>query len=295
MAFSVYEMVTQKVIEILESGTVPWRKPWVSRDAAMPRNLVSKKLYRGINVFLLSAQRYASPYWLSFKQAKDLGGSVKKGEHGTVIVFWKVDTKQVTTTEGDDEERSSFVLRYYRVWNLEQCELPQKVLDKLPKSEEPKGDAETIEACEKIYRGMPQRPEINENGTMAFYRPSNDSITLPSRESFGIGAEFYSTAFHEMTHSTGHKSRLAREGVMGVIQFGSNDYSNEELIAEMGSAFLCAEGGISPRVIENQAAYIQSWLRRLRNDHKLVVLAAARAQRASDFILGRKFGEGESN
>ncbi len=282
----VYQIVTDKIVAMLEAGVVPWRRPWTS--AGLPRNLVTKKPYRGINHFLLSASKYVSPFWLTLKQANELGGSVRKGEQSTVIVFWKVEQKEGETDEpGNEETQRRFLLRYYRVFNLEQCDLPQARLDKLPKIETHEHDP--IEAAELIIANMPQRPELETAGSKAFYSSVTDRVTMPPRELFTSAEEFYGTLMHELCHSTGHPKRLARETITEAAPFGSATYSKEELCAEMGSAFLCAEAGISPVVIENQAAYVAGWLKKLHDDRKMIVIAAAQAQRAADFILDRRF------
>lgn len=284
----IYAIVTEKVINLLESGIVPWRRPWTS--TGLPRNLVSKKPYRGVNFFLLSASKYVSPFWLTIRQTNELGGHVRKGEESTVVVFWKVDDAKQSTKDLDNEEtdgktRRRFLLRYYRVFNLEQCELPQTVLDKLPKTEAHEHDP--IETAERIIADMPNRPEIQYTGSKAFYSSLTDRITLPPRELFTSAEEFYATALHETVHSTGSEKRLAREGICEAAPFGSAVYSEEELCAEMGAAFLCAEAGISTAVLENQAAYVAGWLKKLRDDRKLLIYAAAQAQKAADFILNR--------
>jgi antirestriction protein ArdC len=285
----IYTIVTDKIINLLESGVVPWRRPWTS--TGLPRNHVSKKPYRGINHFLLSASKYVSPFWLTMHQANELGGHVRKGEESTVVVFWKVEDAKQSKEDLDSEEtggktRRRFLLRYYRVFNLEQCELPQAVLDKLPKVETHEHDP--IEAAERIFAGMPNPPEIQYAGSKAFYSPITDRITLPPRELFTSAEEFYATALHETVHSSGSQKRLAREGICETAPFGSAVYSKEELCAEMGAAFLCAEAGISTAVLENQAAYVAGWLKKLRNDRKLLIHAAAQAQHAVDYILNRK-------
>ena len=282
----VYQIVTDKIVAMLEAGVVPWRRPWTS--AGLPRNLVTKKPYRGINHFLLSASMYVSPFWLTLKQANELGGSVRTGEQSTVIVFWKIDQKEGETEDtGKEENQRRFLLRYYRVFNLEQCDLPQARLDKLPKIETHEHDP--IEAAELIIANMPQRPELETAGSKAFYSSLTDRVTMPARELFTSAEEYYATLLHELTHSTGHAKRLARETINEAAPFGSATYSKEELCAEMGSAYLCAEAGISAPVIENQAAYVAGWLRKLRDDRKLLVYAAAQAQKAADFIMGRQF------
>ena len=285
-----YAIVTEKIINLLEQGIVPWRRPWSA--TGLPCNLVSKKPYRGVNLLLLSATKYISPLWLTMKQANELGGSVRKGERSQIVVFWKVDQIAKAETETDPEKdaadeksRPRFVLRYYRLFNLEQCELPQAVLDKLPKSETHQHDP--IEAAERIIAGMPNPPEIQYAGSKAYYSPITDRITLPPRELFISAEEFSATKIHECVHSTGSRKRLNRESIAEAAPFGSPTYVAEELVAETGAAFLCAEAGISPAVVENQAAYIQGWLGKIRSDKRLVIMAAAQAQKAADFILNR--------
>lgn len=282
---TVYEIITEKIVSMLKDGVVPWRKPW--QDSGLsPRNAVSKRPYRGINRFLLAATPHASPYWLTYRQADGLGGNVRKGEKSTVVVFWKRNQYVKENTEtGEDETRNGIVLRYYRVFNIEQCDLPQAWLDKLPKPEI--REHEPVSEAQAIVDAMPQRPEMT-TGQAALYRPSTDTVTLPALGTFDKPESFYATAFHELGHSTGHKSRIGRKGVMERNVFGSGDYSREELVAEMTAAFLCAESGVSPAVIENQASYIHSWLKVLKDDGKAVVIAAAQAQKAADFILNRK-------
>ena len=284
----VYGIVTEKIISMLENGIVPWRRPWTS--TGLPRNLVSKKPYRGVNVFLLSASKYVSPFWLTYRQANELGGHVRKDEESTLIVYWKVDdaeqrTEHLAAEEPEGKTRRRFLLRYYRVFNVEQSELPQAVIDKLPKIETYQHDP--IEAAEKIIAGMPNAPEIQYAGSKAFYSSITDRITLPPRELFVSAEEFYATALHETVHSTGSQKRLARGSILEAAPFGSATYSREEMVAELGAAYLCAEAGISNAVVENQAAYVAGWLKKLRDDRKLLIHAAAQAQHAADYILNR--------
>jgi len=284
----IYAIVNEKIINLLETGVVPWRKPWTS--AGLPRNLISKKPYRGVNVFLLSAAKYVSPFWLTLRQANELGGHVRKGEESTIVVYWKVDDVIQRGEDSDVEEpeakpRRRFLLRFYRVFNLEQCELPPVVMDKLSKIETHQHDP--IEAVEKIIAGMPDPPEIIRAGSQAFYSPLTDRVTLPPRELFISAEAEGETILHELVHSSGSEQRLAREGLCEAAPFGSPVYSREELTAEFGAAYLCAEAGISNAVLGNQAAYIAAWLARLRSDRKLLIHAAAQAQHAADYILGR--------
>jgi antirestriction protein ArdC len=284
----VYAIVTEKIISLLEQDIVPWRRPWTG--SGVPRNVVSKKPYRGINHFLLSASKYVQPYWLTIRQANELGGHVHKGEESTIIVFWKVEDRRGQAQDESDAEldaqcRRRFVLRYYRVWNVEQCELPENALEKLPRIET--HEHAPIEAVERIVAGMANAPVIEHAGSKAFYCSITDRITMPPRNLFISPEEYSATLLHELIHSVGHEKRLARESITEAAAFGSAVYSKEELIAEMGGAYLCAEAGISNAVIENQAAYIAGWLKRLRDDRRLVILAAAQAQHAVDYILGR--------
>jgi antirestriction protein ArdC len=227
----IYAMVTDKIINLLEHGVVPWRRPWTS--TGIPRNLVSKRPYKGISHFLLSASKYVSPFWLTFRQTNELGGHVRKGEESTIVVFWKVEdlddqAEALEPGEADNKTRPRFLPRYYRVFNLEQCELPQAVLDKLPKIETHQHDP--IEAVEKIIAGMPNPPEIVRGGSKAYYSPTTDRVTLPPRELFESAAEDAATTLHEISHSAGHEKRLAREGITKVAPFGSPVYSREELV-----------------------------------------------------------------
>jgi antirestriction protein ArdC len=207
-------------------------------------------------------------------------GSVKRGEKATPVVFWKVTeytTEDVDT--GEEETRKGFVLRYYNVFNVEQCEgieypMPTVVHNNI----------QPIDECECIVVNMPMAPIIRHREPMAYYRPSEDVINMPERALFNSSEEFYSTLFHEMTHSTGHEKRLNRKTVTDLCPFGSTNYRKEELCAEMGAAYLCGIAGIENRTIDNSAAYINGWLSKLRRDPKVLVNAAAQAQKAVDYI-----------
>ena len=277
-----YNIIADRIINQLEKGTAPWQMPWIGGAA---KNLVSKKDYRGMNIFLLACNSYASPYWVSYKQAKDLGGNVIKGEKGTPVVFWKQSyTKKEIDPDTGKETSSTFpILRYYTVFNVEQCEnIPA---DKIPIHEE--RDFNTIEECDKVLDNMPKRPDITFKEPQAYYRASSDSVNMPKPETFKGDEAYYATLFHELTHATGHESRLDRHRKEKCSHmFGSKDYSKEELTAEMGAAFLCGHTGIENKTIDNSAAYIKGWLNRLKNDPKFVIQAAGRAQKAADFILG---------
>src|SRR6202163_727601 len=276
---NVYEIVTEQIIRQLEQGVAPWRKPW--RTEA-PCNLVSGKTYRGINPFLLASQGYGSRYWLTFNQANKLGGHIRKGEKSSIVTFWHVgEEKTVRDADGNTRKSKPFLLRYYHVFNIEQTE---DIADKLGL-----GDATprvaSIEQCEAIVKGMPNSPAIQQDAR-AWYRPSTDTVGMPARGLFNSPEEYYSTLFHELTHSTGHASRVGRDGIEQLNTFGSESYSKEELIAEMGAAMLCGVAGIERKTLSNTAAYLKSWIDVLKSDSRMVVSAASQAQKAADYIQG---------
>jgi len=275
MRSDVYQIVTDRIIRLLESGTVPWHRPWKGGNQ-WPQNFISRKVYRGINLFLLNAVGYPSPFWLTFKQVQTLGGHVKKGEHSFPVVFWKV-----LKEEGDGDDKRISFLRYYSVFNVAQCE--GITVPAIP-GVDPNSQFQPIERCEQIVAAMPKRPEIHHNGARACYSPSLDAVSMPEAKLFESTEGYYSTLFHELTHATGHVSRLNRKGITDPIRFGSDPYSREELVAEMGSAFLCGHSGIENKTIDQSASYIEQWLSKLKEDRKLVVHAAAQAQKACDFI-----------
>jgi antirestriction protein ArdC len=272
-----YDRITDRIIAMLEQGTVPWHKPWKARTG-LPRNFVTKKPYRGINVFLLIAMMYESPFWLTFRQVSRLGGSVRKGEKACPVVFWK----QLTIEDKESgEQKKKRLLRFYHVFNTSQCDglkvdsaIAEVLLGPTSKPED-------------IVANMPQPPLMKHGMTHAYYSPIEDCISLPSRERFERTEDYYSTLFHEMIHSTGHEKRLKRSTLMESAGYGSNPYCKEELIAEMGAAFLCGQAEITDRTIDNSAAYLKGWLEQLRQDKLLIIQAAAQAQRAADFILGK--------
>jgi len=287
MSNQVYGYVTDKIIEELERGCVPWHKPWkTSSDGVrMATSFISRKPYRGVNTFLLALARfkagYDSNYWLTFKQIQSLGGSVN-GQRSEMVVFWKLLGKPAENPTPEKETAYFPMLRYYRVFNLDQVEGIAKQTGRNFREFEPIAEAETIAA------NYEQQITVRHGGTRAYYQPSNDSIRMPDRASFDSPEVYYSTLFHEFTHSTGHESRLSRAGITETHYFGDEVYSKEELIAEMGAAMLCGTVGIENKTIKNSAAYIQSWLSKLRDDKRLVVHAAAAAQKAADFILGNR-------
>lgn len=197
----------------------------------------------------------------------------------------RAEAQDANETEPHEKCGRRFVLRYYRVWNLEQCELPERALEKLPKIEMHEHDS--IDAVEGILAGMPNAPAIEHAGSKAFYSSITDRVTIPRRNLFISAGEYSATLLHELTHSTGHEKRLARERIREAAAFGSAVYSKEELIAEMGGAYLCAEAGISPAVIDNQASYIAGWLKHCAMIASFLFTRPSQAQRAADYIVGR--------
>lgn len=283
---NVYEIVTEKILKALEQGVAPWRRPWTSVSA--PKNLVSGKEYRGINVWLLGLSGQPSPYWVTFKQALELGGHVRKGEHGTLVVFYRTIEKANPQDEANPKRIP--LLRYYTVFNVAQCEgLKHSRLE----AEAP-APVDPIAAAEAIVAGMPNPPAI-QHGTFdhACYYPGADRIELPERSRFTGSPEYYGTLFHELSHSTGHSSRLDRREPGQAHRFGDPAYSREELVAEMSAAFLCNAAGIED-TLPNNAAYLQSWMNALRGDSRLVVAAASAAQKSADYILGAQASDQEA-
>lgn len=280
----VYQIVTDTIIESLERGVVPWRRPWApTLDGVGHRNLVSKKGYRGINPFILEATAQANdwnnPYWLTYKQAEGLGGQVRAGSTSTLVTFWK--TFKIEGKNGD-KDKTIPMLRYFRVFNIAQVDgVECPTVENL-------SPMEPIEAADIIVKGYAM--VTKHGGDSAHYSPSDDTVTMPIGESFISPSNYYATWFHELGHSTGHKTRLDRFSKdPSQSRFGSENYSREELCAEMTAAMLCGVAGISEQTIESSASYIASWLTRLQNDPKLVIQAAGKAQKAADLILGRTY------
>ncbi len=281
----VYQIITDRIIEMLESGVIPWEKPWKgAANGDGPANLMSKKPYRGVNYFMLACQPYESQYWLTYNQAKKKGGNVRKGEKGTMVVFWK--PMEIEENKNGKTVKSTVpFLRYYTVFNIDQID----GIDGPAPPEPVNPDFQPIERAEEIVANMPNPPAIQHGENRAYYRPSSDAVNMPKREMFEQSEHYYNVLFHELGHSTGHESRLNRPE-LGKGMFGSEVYSKEELVAEMTAAFLSGAAGIESKTIENSAAYIQSWIKVLKNDPKMVVHAGGAAQKAADWVLGQYQG-----
>ena len=266
---TVYEIVTQRIIEKLEEGVIPWRKPWAG---GMPISRLTGKAYSGVNLMLLRR----SGEYMTFKQVQAEGGKVKKGSKAELVVFWTIRDREKTNKEtGEKETDKSFILRYYNVFHIEDTEgIEPKI-----KTEFVNDPIEKAESIIKAYDVLP----IKQGSRKAFYAPFEDYIQIPSIGQYEKPEEYYSTAFHECIHSTGHPKRLNRFKP-GDNVFGSKNYSKEELVAEIGAAMLCGVAGIENVTIDNSAAYIKGWLSVLKDDSKLIVRAASQAQKGAELI-----------
>jgi antirestriction protein ArdC len=285
MTDAIHRMVTERMIAALERGTIPWHKPWQA-PAGRPMSMTTGQPYRGVNVFLLgltaAEEDFRSRYWGTYRQIAQLGGQVRKGEHATVVVFWKpVEVADSDPHTGEVTVKQIPVLRYYRVFNAAQAHhLPDRFHPAAGQN------PEIIEPQMVLDGYLSRGPTLRHfAGDRAAYHPGTDTIRLPQGSQFRSAEHYYATAFHEAAHSTGHQSRLNRPGIAAFDHFGSDTYAREELVAEMTSSILCAETGIDhPELFDNSAAYIAGWLSALNHDHNLVVAAAAQAQRAGDLI-----------
>jgi antirestriction protein ArdC len=280
-----YDVVTSKIVAALEQGVVPWHRPWRSASGQEPTSMSTGKAYRGVNYWLLSltatAEGYSSPFWGTYRQIEERGGQVRKGEKGTQIVLWKKASRKVENDAGEREERSYAFLRYFTVFNADQAD---GLGDEFAAPEVEVSEIERLQYADEIAHGYTS-VEVKHGGNRAYYSPALDYVQMPETHQFDSSEGYYATLFHELAHSTGHESRLARPSLLSPTPFGTPDYSREELVAEMAAAFLCGEAGI-PVNVPQSAAYIASWLKVLENDRKLVIQAAKDAQRASDLILG---------
>ncbi|AOZ94926.1 ArdC family protein [Paenibacillus crassostreae] len=273
MTQKIYEMVTKRILEMLDAGVIPWRRPWSVNGAV---NWKTQKPYRGINTLLLMPGEYAT-----FKQIAEAGGKVKKGATSHIVVFWKWLEKE---NKDSNEKEKVPLLRFYRVFDIKtQCEGLES------KRQDETFEHDPIVDAEAIQTGYTDAPPISFLSGRAYYMPASDHISIPPLQDYPKAEEYYSTLFHEMVHSTGHRSRLNRPGIEEFAAFGDENYSKEELIAEIGAAMLCASCGIDNSTIENSAAYIGSWHRKLKSEPSLIIQAAGKAQRAVDYILNVTF------
>lgn len=283
----VYQVVTDSIVAILEKGARPWAQSWTDAGGgSMPLRHGGDR-YRGINVLILwgaqAAGGYQSPYWMTYRQAGELGGQVRKGEKGTMVVYYGTAAKHDMPDEPVDEGGATHYrfLKTFFVFNTDQIEgLPARYY---VKSVPVIPAADRIPELESMVAAT--GAAIHHGGNRAFYRPGTDTVTMPTFEQFKSPEFYYATLFHELAHWTKAPNRLARD--FGSTSWGDEGYAKEELVAELASAFLGAEFGFAPEHIEDHAAYLASWLKALRNDKRLIFMAAAKAQAAADYIVGR--------
>lgn len=290
---NIYAMVTERIIEQLNNGIIPWRKPWNHATGSEPTiNYVTRKPYSMLNCMLLGE----SGEYLTFKQIQQLNGKVKKGAKSRMVVFFKPQqiTKQEEVMQPDGTKKIETkvftipFLQYYRVFHLSDTTGIESKLKK-----ETKKPIESINAAENVITDYITRERLKFTNTQqsdrAYYNPMTDEVVVPCKEQYNNICEYYSTTFHELTHSTLKASRCNRESDNAIAAFGSQNYSREELVAEIGSAMLCTATGIdNTKAFTNSVAYIQSWLRALKNDVKMIVWASTRAEKASKYIQGIK-------
>ncbi|MDW3650999.1 MAG: zincin-like metallopeptidase domain-containing protein [Bacteroidia bacterium] len=281
----VYQFITDQIVKALEQGRIPWRKTW--QGVGYARNYVTKHIYTGINAILTNLSPYEVPYFITLKQANALGGKVRREAKSLPIVYWKISYKDqegnIVVDEdrfGQDDLTKLFFARYYRVFNISDIEGIDFQLPETPHTHD------QLDQCERIIASIPNPPTIRFGGSEPYYAPPIDTVQMPVLNQFESPEAYYATFFHELVHSTGHVSRLMREEVMGTVKFGSLIYSQEELTAEIGAAFLCRVVGIdNPATFTNSTAYIQGWLSKLKDDKKFIFQAASKAKRAVEYIL----------
>lgn len=295
---TVYEATTDMLITRVEAQmeqgdfVAPWKKTW-DPTLGMPRNLKSGKAYRGSNIMFCLLSGFSSPFYLTRKQTKELGGTIKTGEDGkqlpyTPITFWWFPDPKNPAHEG----RNPFC-KFYQVWNAEQITgIEAKVESELAKfSSEP---VNVVESAQAIVDGWKTGPVIRHGDTRAYYTPGTDTVSMPAMQAFGDAEGYYRTLFHELLHSTGHRNRLERDGVANPARFASHEYSEEELIAEMGASMLAGFSGIATaEADENSAAYLRFWLKKLRSEPKLLEMSGRAAQKGVDLIRGTQWKKAE--
>jgi antirestriction protein ArdC len=288
MASDIYSQVNDRILAALEQGIVPWRRPW---NGQLSTNYDSGKQYRGVNILTLGIAEmvhgYSAPYWLTFRQAQKHGGYIKRGEKATYIVFSDKKVREVEKNDGTKEQKIYHFFRSFPVFNWNQTEgVPTK---EIGPALDP--DRDLIAVSDRILSLMPKPPAYRESGNSAYYIPKQDIVNLPPIETFRTTEGYVATKFHEYGHCTGHKSRLNRPGIMSVASFGGEEYSFEELVAELTSAYLCANNGID-NTLENSTAYIQNWLEVLKNDKTMLLKASGKATAAVEYILGKRLEAG---
>ncbi|MCW2406073.1 antirestriction protein ArdC [Sphingobium sp. B1D7B] len=284
---NLYDEVTQRIVSELEAGRLPWVQPWGMTGGigpGLPRNALTARPYSGVNILILWGavieHGWPSQSWLTFRQAQEAGGCVRKGERGQCVVYADRFTpeaeKQRADRDGGEAKAVPFLKRF-TVFNVAQCEGLREGLASDPA---PLPEREVVPLAEEVIAAS--GADFRIGGDKAFYVPSLDYVQVPPQPAFFKQVNYYRTCLHELTHATGHANRLGRNLVNA---FGSKDYAREELVAEMGSAFLCAALGISPTV--RHADYIGAWLEVLREDNRAIFRAASAASKAADWLLAR--------
>ena len=292
-----WDKITDQILADLDKGVIPWRKPWSVPIGEYPHNAVTKRRYSGINAIVTGSSDYTDPRWVTWGQARGLGGNVRAGQRGTTVVWWKATDKSEEQTDpktGEvliDEEtgqpvtktKKNFFLGGHTIFNVQQCEnldLPELDPDSKP-------EFDPIERAEEIVQGYTDRPPVvHDGGDQAYYIKTRDTIHLPKRQSFDGADEYYSTLFHEFGHSTGHSSRLDRPTLTESNSFGSHDYGREELTAEFNTAYLTHEAGIKS-TLENSTAYLDNWKKAIKADKKIVERAGSLGWKSAEYILNQ--------
>lgn len=280
--------ITDRFIELIENGVIPWHRVWTR--GGMPQNLVTRKPYRGVNLLLLTAADCASNCFLTYRQLEALGGRAKKGCVPHLVAYWR----QPAMPGADDADAETGPLypslQYRRVYNVSQCEgIPKGMVPRTAR----RNDA--INACENIVRMMPNRPQVYSDVADAYYQPFHDTVYVPGMDGYADKEGYYADLFRELVHSTGHEGRLNRDGLLGMREYSQSGYTMEELVAEIGACFLKSFAGISAKEAPFDEAYAKAWVQQLRRDPRFIVAAAARAQKAVDYILGVPDGQTASN
>ena len=258
----IYRYITDKLITKLNEGVIPWEKSW---KHGLPANYITKKVYRGINFLSLCFDDYPSPYYLTYLQCKDKNGYVKKGESASPIIYWKIIERI-----DEDEVKRIPLLRLSSVFNLSQTSLYQDITEK-------KG----IRSCEEIIKNMENKPDIRNNYSRCYYNMKEDYISLPKIDDFSSMEKYYSALFHELAHSTGHRKRLNRLNNKKDLE----SYAEEELIAELTSAWLCGLTGIEPKIIDNTASYLSYWIKKLKYNPAYILNITTKVNQAINIIL----------
>lgn len=275
----VYQRMVDFFVEkVTAAGELPWMKPWDGTIMA-PKNLITKKPYRGFNTMMLAFEMWEHPWWISYKQAKALGGQVRKGERSTPVVFWKL----MEPKDQKPESRAYPIIRYYNIFNVGQVD---GIEDKIPETPRSTREHTPIELAEQIIAGYPEAPPVHTGKLHCCYYPQRDVVEMTRPELFLNDESYYASLFHELVHSTGNGKRLSRKGITDLkATYGDETYGKEELVAEIGASFLCAEAGFLEVHQERSAAYVKSWLNKIKGDPTLIVSAAQQAQKALDYII----------